>query len=120
LRRHRAELDPQRTAFIALESAGHGTPHFALKEGFVFPAKLHPTLTSIAEQLESGKPFTARSTSAAYAARSAGLPALRVSALGARDYAPDRVDPEALDRTAAFMGELIERIDAEIGEQLRS
>jgi hypothetical protein len=118
LKRHNAQLDPQTTAFIVLESAGHGTPHYATKEGLVFPARLHPTLTAIAEQLEMANPFTARSASAAYAARSAGLPALRVSALGARDFAPDKVDPEALERTRLFMGELIERIDGEIGEQI--
>ena len=56
--------------------------------------------------------------SAAYQARSAGIPALRISSLGVREYAPDTVDPDALARTQEFVSQLIERIDAEIGDQI--
>lgn len=120
LRRNRGALDPQETIVLAVESAGHGTPHYATKEGLIFPSRLHPTLVATADELEVAQPFVARSQSAAFPARSAGLPALRVSALGARDFAPDSVDPDALARTSEFLAELVERIDEEIGPRLAS
>jgi hypothetical protein len=118
LRRNRDALDPEATVVVVVESAGHGTPHYATKEGLILASRLHPTLVAAAGGLDDGKPFTARSASGAYMARSAGLAALRVSALGAREFAPDSVEPDAIARTTEFVGRLVERIDEEIGPRL--
>ena len=118
LRRHRDDLDAETTAVVCIESAGYGTPHYATKEGLVFPARLHPALNAIAADIEGARPFIARSATAAYAARGARLPAIRISGLGVREYAPDTVDEEALARTLDFTSELLERIDEQIGDQL--
>jgi len=118
LRRHGHALDAQATVILAIESAAHGTPHYATKEGLVFPTRLHPTLIEAVREMEIADPFIARSQSAAYPARSSGLPALRISALGARDFAPDTVDEEALARTYDFLCELVERLDEQVGPQL--
>jgi hypothetical protein len=118
LRRHLAELDGEATAVICLESAGHGTPHFATKEGLIFAGGLHPALIGASDEIEGARPYVAHSFSAASAARNARLPAIRISALGAREFAPDTVDPDALARTREFMSELVRRLDEEIGPRL--
>jgi len=118
LRRHSRELDPVATAVVCIEPAGHGTPHYATKEGLVFPARFHSTLTAICAEMETAAPYVARRLSDAYAARIAGLPAIHVGSLGEDASAPESVDPDALARTYDFVSELIERIDEEIGPRL--
>jgi Zn-dependent M28 family amino/carboxypeptidase len=127
IKRNRDEIDAENTAVLAIDMAGYGTPHFATKEGFVFPTRFHPALIDIADDIDGAKPYVSRSVSDAFAARSAGLPALRISSLGARGETPhyhrstdtpDRIDPDALERTYEFCCELIERIDGEIGPRL--
>lgn len=127
IKRHRDELDPESTAILCVDMAGYGTPKYATKEGFVFPSAYHPALIELAADVDGAKPYVSRSVTDSYAARSAGLPALRISALGARDETPhyhqptdtpDRIDPDALTRTYEFCCALIERIDAEIGPKL--
>jgi hypothetical protein len=69
----------------------------------------------------------ARTSSDAYAARSAGFPAITITCKGRLDYTPghhqrsdttDRVDDEALERAYVFTAELIERIDQTVGPDL--
>jgi hypothetical protein len=71
--------------------------------------------------------LVSRNVSDAFAARSAGYPALTITCKGRLDYTPthhqmsdlpDRVDDEALDRAYEFCAELIERIDATVGPDL--
>jgi Peptidase family M28 len=71
--------------------------------------------------------MTSRTVSDAFAARSAGYPAITITCKGRLDYTPthhqlsdlpDRIDDEALERTYAFCAELIERIDATVGPDL--
>jgi hypothetical protein len=71
--------------------------------------------------------LVARNVSDAFAARSAGFPALTITCKGRLDYSPthhqvsdlpDRIDDEALDRAYDFCAELIERIDATVGPDL--
>ena len=116
--RRRRELDPETTAVVCVEAAAFGTPHYATREGTVLPTRFHPTLTAICDELESATPYVSHELSDAYVARSAGLPAIRVSALGARDRAPESVDADALARTFDFLAALVERIDEEIGPRL--
>ena len=95
LSRHRRELNPETTAVIVLEDDGDAS-RYAMKEGPVFATRLHPTLIDLVA--DDGTPVVSRDLSDAYAARAAGLPAIRVTS----DLAPG----------------LIERIDAEIGPEL--
>jgi hypothetical protein len=71
--------------------------------------------------------LVSRNVSDAFAARSAGYPAITITCKGRLDYTathhqpsdmPDRIDDEALERAFAFCSELIERVDATVGPDL--
>jgi hypothetical protein len=71
--------------------------------------------------------LVSRNISDAFAARSAGYPAITITCKGRLDYTPthhqssdlpDRIDDEALERAYAFCAELIERVDATVGPDL--
>lgn len=126
LKRHRAELDPESTAFVCVDMAGHGSPRFARREGLIFPSKYHPSLTELAAAA-GATPYVSRLVTDSHPARAAGFPAIRISALNALGYAPhyhrhtdtpERIDTDALARTYEFCREFIEAIDAEIGPRL--
>jgi hypothetical protein len=119
LRGHRAELEPEATAFISVDAVGAGTPHYATKEGPVFASRLHPTLLQLCADDEAGAPFASRELSDAYAARAAGLPAIRISAQTDKGAGADQIDADALARSYEYLSGLIERIDREIGPRLR-
>jgi Iap family predicted aminopeptidase len=118
LRRHRRELAPAAIAVVSIDAVGAGTPHYAVKEGPVFAARLHPTLVTLCADGEVATPYVSRELSDAYAARAAGLPAIRISARTETGEMPDRADPDALARAYEFACDLVERIDAEIGPAL--
>jgi hypothetical protein len=119
LRRHRADLDPEATALISVDTVGAGTPRYATKEGPVLASRLHPTLVQLCAADETGAPFASRELSDAYAARAAGLPAIRISSRSEKGALADQVDPDALARSYRYLSGLVERIDAEIGPRLR-
>ena len=56
---------------------------------------------------------------AGYAARTGGLPAITLTCSNERGYASRRLTERALAQAEAFCAELIHRIDAEIGPELR-
>lgn len=135
LRAHRAELPRERTIFLNLDKVANGTVRYATREGLVVTAAHDPDLVAICEEVaaddEAGRfgarPLVARSTSDALVARSAGYRAITISCLSSLDYqpnhhqptdTPDRVDPEALERALGFCSELIERVDARLGDEL--
>ncbi|HEX2231921.1 MAG TPA: M28 family peptidase [Thermoleophilaceae bacterium] len=71
--------------------------------------------------------LVSRNVSDAFAARSAGYPAITITCKGRLDYTPthhqvsdlpDRIDDEALDRAYDFCAELIERIDKTVGPDM--
>ena len=71
--------------------------------------------------------LASRTVSDAFAARSAGYPAITITCKGRLDYTPthhqqtdipERVDDEALERAYEFCCELIERVDATVGPDL--
>ena len=113
LKRHGNELDPAATAVIAIDNVGDGVPAYAVKEGPVFAARMHPTLVELAGG-DAGEPFTSIEISDAYVARAAGLPALRISTAGGSAAA----DPDAITRVHDYVGDLLEQIDQEIGPLL--
>jgi Peptidase family M28 len=112
LKRHRRELDPEATAVISLDNIAGGEPVYAVKEGPVFASRMHPALVEIAAEA-GGSSYESRELSDAYLARSAGLPALRVSTT-----ASGAVDPHTFTAVCEFSASLLERIDDEIGPRL--
>ena len=127
LKRHKRELGRERTVVLNLDAVGSGTVRYTSREGPLVAIKSHPQLVqlchSIAEDDEDenafgARPIVNRSPSDGYAARSAGLPAITISCRGRLDYAPARVDSEAIERAEGFCAELIRRLDAEVGPEL--
>ena len=93
LGRHRKELDAEATAVICVDNS----PGFAEKEGAIFTSRMHPTLVEMAG--DYAEPYTSRELSDAYLSRATSLPTLRI-------------------KPGADIGALLQRIDAEIGQQL--
>ena len=127
MRAHKRELDPEQTVFLNVDIAGNGTVRWIEKEGFVTAMKYHPTLIELCEQIGDGRGMVSRNGTDALMARTAGFPAITITARNALDYAPNwhqhtdtpgRIDPEALDRTYDFCCALIERLDESIGPEL--
>ncbi|HYH58422.1 MAG TPA: M28 family peptidase [Thermoleophilaceae bacterium] len=127
VKRHRRELDPERTVFLNVDTAGSGTPRWIEKEGLVVGMRYHPTLIRLCEAVGDGRGMISRNATDALAARAAGFPAITITSRNALDYAPhwhqptdtpDRIDPEALERTYDFCCALLERLDEEIGAEL--
>ena len=127
MRAHKSELDPERTVFLNVDIAGNGTVRWIEKEGFVVAMNYHPTLIELCEDIGDGRGMVSRNATDALMVRAEGFPAITISARNALDYAPnwhqptdtpDRIDPEALDRTYDFCCALIDRLDESIGPEL--
>ena len=127
VKRHKGELDRARTVFVNVDIAGSGTVRWMEKEGFVVPMRYHPELVRLCREIGEGKPLVSRNVTDALMARAAGYPAITITARNARGHAanwhqmtdtPDRIDPDALERTYEFCSELVERLDREIGPEL--
>jgi hypothetical protein len=124
LRRHR--LDRERTVFLNLDAVGAGHVRFTRREGPLLTTPSHVQLVAlgetIAEDEEHGafgaRPLVSRSSSDAYAARSAGFPAMTITCRDDRDRLPAWIDEESLRRAEGFCLELLRRLDAEIGADL--
>lgn len=58
MKRHKKELDPEKTYFINLESIGGGTVRYATSEGFVRIKPYSKELISIAEKLKQSGEFS--------------------------------------------------------------
>ena len=135
LRANKQDLPRDRTVFLNVDQAGHGSVRWATKEGNLFAQKYHPSLLPICEEIAeddeddhySARARVSRSAGDGHAARTAGYPALSISTLNALDYSPhqhlptdtpDNIDDAALERAFGFCSELIDRIDHQIGPDL--
>jgi len=136
LKRHKEDLDKERSVFINVDEVGAGTVRYGAQEGMLLPGKSHPQLFQIAEQIaeddgEDGsfkaRPLAFRTATDASIVRSAGYPAITVACRNSVGYVPhhhqpsdvmDNLDDEALERASGFTAELIQRLDAEIGPDL--
>jgi hypothetical protein len=136
LRRHRRELDPQRTIVLNVDEVGAGTVRYAVKEGPLLALRQHPRLAALCHQIADedlneqrygARPMVARRPGDAYAARSRGVPAITISCAGALDRAPhhhqptdtpEQIDEQALERAFGFCSELVELIDERIGPDI--
>jgi hypothetical protein len=118
IRRHRRELDPERAIFVNVANAGSGTVRWITKEGPVLALRYHPELVAMCKEIGDGRGIVSRDATPAFAARAAGFPAITISARNALDYAPDRTDPDSLERTYDFCCALLELLDESIGPDL--
>ena len=127
MRVHKRELDRERTVFVNVDIAGNGTVRWMEKEGLVIAMRYHPTLVQLCEEIGDGRGMASRNATDALVARGAGFPAITITARNALDYAPnwhqptdtpDRIDPDALERTYDFCCALLERLDESVGPEL--
>jgi peptidase M28-like protein len=136
VRKHRRELDAERTVFLNVDIAGNGTVRYMTKEGFVIAYRYHPALIELCDQIAESdeeemrfgaRRMVSRMATDGLAARAAGYPAITITCRNALDYAPnyhqptdtpDRIELEALDRAYWFCCELIERLDEQVGPDL--
>ncbi len=120
LRRHRKELERERTAVIAIGPVGDGPVHWSRREGAIAPQRSHGDLLRLSREVaedaggaEDTRGYVARETTNASRAMSRRLPAITVATAGTE--AGGSAD---VDRLAAFTRELAERLDAEVGPSL--
>ena len=93
----------------------------------------HVQLVEICEEVAeddeqaSARPLVNRTQSDGGAARARGYPAITITCRNVLDYVPDhhqatdtpgRVEQAALERALGFCGELLERVDAQLGPEI--
>ena len=137
LRRHRSQLPRASTVVVCVDKAGAGTVRYARREGLLLARPNHAALLGLCDQIADedaedddrygARRIVSRTITDAVPARARGYAAVTVSCLNELDYAPhyhqptdtpDRIDADALDRTYAFCGALLERLDESIGAEL--
>lgn len=104
LRAHREELKQGDTAVVNVDAVGSGGLRLTKKEGPLLSARSHPQLVG---RLET-ETFTNREPSDGYAAASAGVAAVTVSADGTR------LEEDSLADAEELLVELIESLDEEL------
>ena len=124
LKARQAQLDRERTAVLNVDSIGAGPVTYSRREGPVMALRSHRQLVRLCEEIAeddgndgaySARSRIVRERSDAAAAIARGLPALTVSRAGV-----DRAGAEELDGAFAFCRELVLRLDAEVGPELRA
>jgi Peptidase family M28 len=127
VRAHRRELPRERTVALNLDAVGAGTVRYTRREGPLVAIRTHGQLTQLCDEIADddrqdafgARPVVSRDASDAYAACTAGYPAITITCRDElADYVPGRVDQQAIERAEGFCAELIERLDAEIGPDL--
>jgi hypothetical protein len=136
VRRHRRSLDKARTVFVNLDEVGAGRVRYTRREGALLAVRSHVQLVEICEEIaeddEEEDSFGARALvnrtqSDGGAARARGYPAITITCRNVLDYVPDhhqttdtpgRVEQAALERALGFCGELLERVDAQLGPEI--
>jgi hypothetical protein len=127
LRRRRRELSAESTVMINLDEVGAGTPRFTVREGPLLAARSHVQLTELAEAA-GARPFDNRTASDGFAARYAGYPAITITCRDDHDLAPrhhrrsdlpEHVERASLEAAEELCVELVERLDASLGPDLR-
>ena len=133
LRRHRKELDRERTAVIAIGPVGDGPVHWSRREGAITPQRSHGDLVRLSRRWPrtpagpgDARGYVARETTNASRAMSRRLPAITVATEGAdarrrgRGRAPDRVHARAGRAAGRRGGPLAARRDAEAARLTRA
>ncbi len=107
------------TVFINVDQVGSGAVRYARREGALLTLKTHPQLLSLSEGIDDDAlPIVNRTVGDGAAAAGRGFAAITVTCRDRLDYASGRVDEAALERAEAFLVELIERLDAEVGPSI--
>jgi hypothetical protein len=133
LRGRRRELGNESTVFVNLDEVGAGQIRYTAKEGALLATRSHPQLVEICEEIAEdadeedtfgARPIVNRTQSDGAAVRVRGYPGITITCRNVLDYVPDhhqasdtpgRVELAALERAIGFGGELIERVDAQLG-----
>ena len=115
----RHDLPRNSTVFLNVDQVGSGAVRYARREGALVTLKTHPQLLSLSEGIdEDALPIVNRTVGDGAAATGKGFAAITVTCRDRLDYASGRVDEAALERAEAFLVELIERLDAEVGPNI--
>ena len=134
VRRHRKDLDRERTFFLAIDSVGAGDIRFETTAGWLvsygMDRRLIELCTAIAEAdaenegLYGAAPLASASAGDSMPPRLARMRSIGISCRDANGAVrnrhqptdtPDRIDPDALERAHAFALELVRRLDADLG-----
>ena len=130
LRARRRELSKTGTVFLNLDELGAGDVRFSRREGLLFGSRSHPQLRELCHELAEddpgagARPIRLRSASDGAAAQLGGYPAITICGRPAPHHhrpsdTPEHLDDDSLQRALAFCSELIERLDQEVGPDLR-
>ena len=128
LRRHRREIDRERTWFVSLESVGRGGPRWAVSQGPAISLPMDPELSGICEALAGGgpgaEPMRDGRASAAFVARANGYRGLAITcrepgrALPEHHHTPgdtvDRVDAQSVSAASALAVDVARVLDREL------
>jgi hypothetical protein len=115
----RHDIQRDTTVFLNVDQVGSGAVRYTRREGALVTLSTHPQLRKLCEGIDDdATPIVFRSASDASAAAGGGFAALTVTCRDRLDYASGRVDEAALERAEAFLVELIERLDAEVGPSI--
>ena len=108
--------------------AGTGTVRWIEKEGLVMALRYHPTLVELCEEIGDGRGMVSRQRDRRARAARGRLPRdhdhvaqrarLRAATGTSRPTRRTASTSESLERTYAFCGALLERLDESIGPEL--
>jgi hypothetical protein len=128
VRRHKYELDPQRTIFLNIDEAGYGTVRYATSERPGSDPADRPSLSKLCDEVRTedgagrfgAEPMPQLGLAEGAIAAHHGFTAIRIACLPQPTFAPEyhrptdtaeRLDPEAPERAFEFCSQLIEKID---------
>jgi hypothetical protein len=115
----RHDLAHDSTVFLNVDQVGSGAVRYTRREGALVTMKTHPQLLSLSEEIDDDAlPIVNRAVSDGAAATGRGFAAITITCRDRLDYASGRVEEAALERAQAFLVELIERLDAEVGPSI--
>ena len=115
----RHDLAHDSTVFLNVDQVGSGAVRYTRREGALVTLRTHPQLLSLSEGIDDDAlPIVSRAAGDGSAATGKGFAAITVTCRDRLDYASGRVDEAALERAEAFLVELIERLDAEVGPSI--
>ena len=115
----RHDLAHDSTVFINVDQVGSGEVRYTRREGALVAPKTHPQLLSLSEGIDDDAlPIVNRAAGDGPAATGRGFAAITITCRDRLDYASGRVDEAAIERAEAFLVELIERLDAEVGPSI--
>ena len=115
----RHDLPRDSTVFLNVDQVGSGEVRYTRREGALVTLKSHSQLLSLCAGIDDDDvPIVNRATTDGSAVTAKGFAAITVTCRDRLDYASGRVDEAALERAEAFLVELIERLDAEVGPSI--